>query len=131
MSRTDFRSSLIFHTVLSGVPAGATIASHPADLKFGIVSAAAGMGKRTLVDVLAARVGSAGGTVLRGVCDESERSLYLQPLVEVVRTLLLARPPAAARELSGRTRFATPEPVTIGQPGAGPGQRPGGGPGMG
>ena len=66
-----------------------------------LVSAAAGMGKRTLVDVLAARVGSAGGTVLRAVCDESERSLYLQPLVEVVRTLLLARPPAAARELFG------------------------------
>src|ERR1700722_16068180 len=26
---------------------------------------------------------------------------------------------AAARELAGRTRFATPEPVTVGEPGAG------------
>src|SRR4029077_14454676 len=40
-----------------------------------IVSAAAGMGKRTLVDVLAARVGSAGWAVLRAVCEESQRSL--------------------------------------------------------
>ncbi len=66
-----------------------------------LISAAAGIGKRTLVSALAARVAAAGGIVLHTVCDESERSLYLQPLVEVVRSLLLARTPAAARTLFG------------------------------
>jgi DNA-binding SARP family transcriptional activator len=66
-----------------------------------LVSAAAGMGKRTLIGELVARVGSGGGTVLRTICHESERSLYLQPLVEVVRTLLLARSADAVRELFG------------------------------
>jgi DNA-binding SARP family transcriptional activator len=66
-----------------------------------LVLAAAGMGKRTLVDALATRVGAAGGTVLHTTCDESERSLYLQPLIDVVRTLLLSRTAVAARELFG------------------------------
>ena len=40
--RTARRSSLTFRTIGSGVPKVATIASQPADVKFGMVSAAAG-----------------------------------------------------------------------------------------
>jgi DNA-binding SARP family transcriptional activator len=61
----------------------------------------AGIGKRTLVAALAERVGTAGALVVRTRCFEAERSLYLQPLVEAIRGLLLQQTPAAMRELLG------------------------------
>jgi DNA-binding SARP family transcriptional activator/tetratricopeptide (TPR) repeat protein len=61
----------------------------------------AGIGKRTLTAALAGRVGPAGALVVTTRCFEAERSLFLQPLVEAVRGLLLQQTPAAMRELLG------------------------------
>ncbi len=66
-----------------------------------LVSGAAGMGKRTIIDELSARVETAGALVLRTACLEAERSLFLQPLVEVVRAVLMHQSPAGARDLLG------------------------------
>src|SRR5689334_3102986 len=43
----------------------------------------------------------------------------LRPMDPAAARDLLGREAAAARELHGRTRFATPEPVAIGEPGEG------------
>lgn len=64
-----------------------------------LVLGTAGVGKRVLVDHLVSRAQGSGGQVLRTACRESERSLFLQPLVDVMRPVLLARPPAEVREL--------------------------------
>ncbi len=64
-----------------------------------LVVGSAGVGKRTLIDHVVARAESSGGQVLRTACQASERSLFLQPLVEVLRSVLITRPPAEVREL--------------------------------
>jgi DNA-binding SARP family transcriptional activator/tetratricopeptide (TPR) repeat protein len=64
-----------------------------------LVLGTVGVGKRVLMDYLVTRAQASGGQVLRTACRESERSLFLQPLVDVIRPVLLARPPAEVREL--------------------------------
>lgn len=58
-----------------------------------------GVGKRALADHLVMRAQASGGQILRTACRESERSLFLQPLVDVIRPVLVSRPPAEVRDL--------------------------------
>ena len=53
-----------------------------------LVTGEAGIGKSALARVLAGEARDAGATVLEVRCREAERSLYLQPLAEAVRTLV-------------------------------------------
>ncbi|MFC5142870.1 ATP-binding protein [Actinomycetospora rhizophila] len=53
-----------------------------------LVTGEAGIGKSALARVLAGEARDAGATVLEVRCQEAERSLYLQPLAEAVRTLV-------------------------------------------
>ncbi|WP_133824326.1 ATP-binding protein [Actinomycetospora succinea] len=53
-----------------------------------LVTGVAGIGKSALARVLAGEARDAGATVLEVRCQEAERSLYLQPLAEAVRTLV-------------------------------------------
>jgi DNA-binding SARP family transcriptional activator len=55
----------------------------------------AGIGKTTLAEALIGEAARDGGTVLRSRCYETERSLFLQPIVEAI-TPVVARMPAAA-----------------------------------
>ena len=61
----------------------------------------AGIGKTTLAEVLAAEVISYGATVLRARCYETERSLFLQPIVEAVSPVVSRMTGASLRELLG------------------------------
>ncbi|MDD7938276.1 AAA family ATPase [Actinomycetospora lutea] len=63
-----------------------------------LVTGEAGIGKSALVRVLAGEARDAGATVLEVRCQEAERSLYLQPLAEAVRTLV-GRQAAGSRVL--------------------------------
>src|SRR6185312_10100039 len=47
-----------------------------------------GIGKSALVEALTAETSRAGALVVEVACFEAERSLYLQPLVDVVRDLV-------------------------------------------
>jgi DNA-binding SARP family transcriptional activator len=53
-----------------------------------LVTGAAGIGKSALARVLAGEARDTGATVLEVRCYEAERSLYLQPLAEAVRSLV-------------------------------------------
>ncbi|MEA2972326.1 MAG: hypothetical protein QOG82_784 [Actinomycetota bacterium] len=53
--------------------------------EFVFVSGAAGSGKSRLAAATAAVAEAAGGVTLRARCNEAERSLFLQPIVEAVR----------------------------------------------
>jgi DNA-binding SARP family transcriptional activator len=55
----------------------------------------AGIGKTALSELLAAEAAGDGATVLRARCYETERSLFLQPVIEAI-TPVVARMPAAA-----------------------------------
>jgi DNA-binding SARP family transcriptional activator/tetratricopeptide (TPR) repeat protein len=61
----------------------------------------AGIGKTTLAEVLAAEVMSYGAMVLRARCYETERSLFLQPIVEAVTPVVSRMTGASLRELLG------------------------------
>ncbi|HEY7324494.1 MAG TPA: AAA family ATPase [Streptosporangiaceae bacterium] len=61
----------------------------------------AGIGKTTLAEVLAADVITHGATVLRARCYETERSLFLQPIVEAVSPVVSRMAGASLRELLG------------------------------
>ncbi len=74
----------------------ATVSGHGG---LSLVLGTVGVGKRVLVDHVVARAQASGAQVLRTTCRESERSLFLQPLVDVMRPVLLGRPPAEVREL--------------------------------
>lgn len=52
-----------------------------------------GIGKTRLVDVLASDVRATGASVVAARCYESEESLFLQPVVEVLRELVATLPP--------------------------------------
>ena len=61
----------------------------------------AGIGKTRLASELAEVVRTTGGRVVQARCYEAERSLFLQPLADVVRSLALTGDPDALRELAG------------------------------
>ncbi len=60
-----------------------------------------GIGKSRLAAELTAQVSEAGGTVMRSRCYASERSLFLQPLVDALDGPLTAMPAARLRALVG------------------------------
>ena len=62
---------------------------------------AAGSGKSRLAGELAGVVDASGGTVLRARCNEAERSLFLQPILEALRAGLDRVPAGELDELVG------------------------------
>jgi DNA-binding SARP family transcriptional activator/tetratricopeptide (TPR) repeat protein len=66
-----------------------------------LVVGEAGIGKTRLAEALAAEVVSAGAMVLQSRCYETERSLFLQPVVEAVLPAVTALPAAELRQLLG------------------------------
>jgi len=69
--------------------------------EFVFVSGPAGSGKSRLVAETAAVAEAAGGVTLRARCNEAERSLFLQPIVEAVRGHLETVSAEVAAELVG------------------------------
>ena len=67
----------------------------------GLVVGEAGIGKTRLAGALAAEAASAGATVLQSRCYETERSLFLQPVVEAVLPAVIGLPAAELRQLLG------------------------------
>src|SRR5579875_3592722 len=61
----------------------------------------AGIGKTRLAQVLAGSLESAGATVLQARCYETERSLFLQPVVEAVLPAVARTPAAVLHGLLG------------------------------
>jgi DNA-binding SARP family transcriptional activator len=66
-----------------------------------LVVGEAGIGKTRLAEALAAEAASVGGVVLASRCYETERSLFLQPVVEAVLPAITGRPAAELRQLLG------------------------------
>jgi DNA-binding SARP family transcriptional activator len=77
----------------------------------------AGIGKTALAEFIAAEAAADGGTVLRTRCYETERSLFLQPIVEAITPVVAATPASVLRDLLGEhaTAAATllPEAAAI------------------
>ena len=61
----------------------------------------AGIGKTALAELLAAEAAENGGTVLRTRCYETERSLFLQPIVEAIAPVMASASASTLRELLG------------------------------
>lgn len=61
----------------------------------------AGIGKTTLAEFIAGQAAADGATVLRTRCYETERSLFLQPLIEAVSPVLAAMPTPVLATLLG------------------------------
>jgi tetratricopeptide (TPR) repeat protein len=90
------------------------------------ITGEAGIGKTALAEALAAEAAAAGGTVLRTRCYETERSLFLQPIVEAIAPVVAMTPAPALRQLLGEHATAAagliPEVAAImGPPPAGRG----------
>jgi DNA-binding SARP family transcriptional activator/tetratricopeptide (TPR) repeat protein len=68
---------------------------------FNLIVGEAGIGKTRLASEVAEIVRTTGGRVVQARCYEAERSLFLQPLADVVRSLALAGDPDTLRELAG------------------------------
>jgi DNA-binding SARP family transcriptional activator len=68
---------------------------------FNLIIGEAGIGKTRLASEVAEIVRTTGGRVVHARCYEAERSLFLQPLADVVRSLALAGDPDTLRELAG------------------------------
>jgi len=66
-----------------------------------VISGEAGIGKTTLAGEVVRLAGATGGTVALARCYEAERSLFLQPVVDAVRSVILSIPPDSVRELAG------------------------------
>ncbi|MFD0503748.1 ATP-binding protein [Streptomyces chiangmaiensis] len=58
-----------------------------------------GVGKTSLTSALARQVSASGALVVTTGCFEAERSLFLQPFVEALRSVIAWQTPQAAREL--------------------------------
>lgn len=71
-----------------------------------LVTGESGIGKTRLVDELVAEVRSTGAAAVVSRCYESEQSLFLQPVVEALRTLVGTLPPDLVAEAVG-PRWAT------------------------
>jgi len=65
------------------------------------ITGEAGIGKTTLAEALAAEAAEDGGTVLRTRCYETERSLFLQPIVEAIAPVAASTPAGTLRQLLG------------------------------
>jgi len=65
------------------------------------ITGEAGIGKTTLAEALAAEAAGDGGTVLRTRCYETERSLFLQPIVEAIAPVAASTPAGMLRQLLG------------------------------
>jgi DNA-binding SARP family transcriptional activator/tetratricopeptide (TPR) repeat protein len=65
-----------------------------------VVAGEAGIGKTRLCDELGQIASTTGGTVLAARCYETERSLFLQPIVDALSSAVRVLPPAALRELA-------------------------------
>ena len=61
----------------------------------------AGIGKTALAELIAAEAEADGATVLRTRCYETERSLFLQPIVEALMPVVTRTPAAVLGELLG------------------------------
>ena len=61
----------------------------------------AGIGKTALAEALAAEAAGDGGTVLQTRCYETERSLFLQPIVEAIAPVVASTPASMLRQLLG------------------------------
>jgi DNA-binding SARP family transcriptional activator len=61
----------------------------------------AGIGKTALAEFLAAEAAEDGGTVLRTRCYETERSLFLQPIVEALAPVVASASAATLRQMLG------------------------------
>ena len=61
----------------------------------------AGIGKTALAGLIAAEAEAGGATVLRTRCYETERSLFLQPVIEAIMPVVTRTPAAALSELFG------------------------------
>lgn len=68
-----------------------------------LITGVAGIGKTRLAAEAAGLAGSTGGQVLQARCYDTERSLFLQPLVEAVRGPAGQLPPNVLRELAGES----------------------------
>ena len=66
-----------------------------------LVVGEAGIGKTRLAEALAAEAASVGGLVLPSRCYETERSLFLQPVVEALLPAITGRPAVELRQLLG------------------------------
>lgn len=73
-------------------------AAHPGLI---ILTGEAGIGKTRLIDELATVAASSGGVVLRARCYETERSLFLQPVVEAIGGQVDRMAPRELREVVG------------------------------
>jgi DNA-binding SARP family transcriptional activator/tetratricopeptide (TPR) repeat protein len=71
-----------------------------------VITGEAGIGKSALVKRFAEEPGQTGALVVAVACFEAERSLYLQPLAQAVRTIMRRLPPREVLELAG-TRVGT------------------------
>ena len=65
------------------------------------ITGEAGIGKTALAEALAAEAAGDGGTVLRTRCYETERSLFLQPIVEAIAPVAASTPAGTLRQLLG------------------------------
>ena len=86
----------------------------------------AGIGKTALAEFFAAEAAADGGTVLRTRCYETERSLFLQPIVEAIAPVVASASAGALRQMLGEHAAAAagllPEVAAIlGPPPAGRG----------
>jgi hypothetical protein len=61
----------------------------------------AGIGKTALAEFLAAEADKDGGTVLRTRCYETERSLFLQPIVEAIAPVVASVSASTLRQMLG------------------------------
>ena len=61
----------------------------------------AGIGKTALAEFLAAEAAENGGTVLQTRCYETERSLFLQPIVEAIAPVVASASASTLRQLLG------------------------------
>ena len=81
------------------------------------ITGEAGIGKTTLAETLAAEAAEDGGTVLRTRCYETERSLFLQPIVEAIAPVVASMPAGMLRQLLGEHATAAagllPEVATL------------------
>ena len=66
-----------------------------------VIVGEAGIGKTALAEFLAAEAAQDGGTVLRTRCYETERSLFIQPIIEAIAPVVASTPAGALRQMLG------------------------------
>lgn len=66
-----------------------------------VIAGEAGIGKTTLAREVLRLAERTGGAVASARCYETERSLFLQPFVDAIRSVIVATPPETVRALAG------------------------------